>query len=201
MHNPLIVATACRHPDNLPRLLQSFNPPRTIDLEWHILVDANTVDQQEWEPKIAELVSVVTKFKVVVTFEHYDDNPGHFAKNILLNRALNRAFLIHSVFYFCILDDDNILYPSFLPVIESYIERFPEKCHVYVCHPYMDEHVNAVQYTVYSKLIGGTRFMRDDAHAEDTFINQIFHMHSKKFKFVYWLIPYLDWRPGAKPSL
>lgn len=213
MYNPLIVATPCKHPDNLPYLLQSFNPSIFFGLEWHILVDANTVNRQEWEPKIAKLVSGITRFRTAVTFEYHDD-PRHSAKNILLNRALTRAFSIYAGFYFCILKDTNILHPSFLPVIENYTNRFPEKCYVYGCHlctvpgqtMYTEHRVvmpadlnvidltqlSTAQYTVHSKFIGNTRFTRDDACSEGMFISEIFDKHEEDFKFLPQVLAYND---------
>jgi hypothetical protein len=174
------------------------------------VVDANVVNQQEWEPKIAKLVSNVDKFTVSVVFEYHENL--QYYENALRNVTINMAFNKYPGFYFCILDDDNILYPSFLPVIENYIERFPEKCYVYACHhynetgpaPWMEKHVlmsagpqfvrptqiDAAQYTVHSKLIGDIRFIREDACADGTFINQIFNRHSEEFKFIYQPLSY-----------
>jgi hypothetical protein len=210
MHDTLIVHTACSRPQNLPYLLQSFNLSKATNLEWYITVDANIVNQQEWEPKIAKLMSNVDKFTVSVTFEPHENGPH--CENILRNIAIDRAFNKYPGFYFCILDDDNILHPSFLPVIENYIERFPEKGYVYACHhynevgpaPWMEKHVlmsagpqfvrptqiDSAQYTVHSKLIEDIRFIPDDTCADGIFINQIFNKHIEEFKFIYQPLSY-----------
>ena len=216
MSDPLVIHTSCSRPENLPHLAQSFNVPSGLDVRWYISLDTRRVNVSEVEAGIEKLKQVLSGVDVVTIHEEREEIPCPW--NLMRNRLLDR--LEGSSFYFYMLDDDNILHPSFLMSVVPYLSKNTKglifsSIYDWEPHPYpwrtkyviqlarpeftRPTQIDTAQYIVHSDIIGSTRFIENDYCSDGIFIQTIFNSHPDSFVFLPQVLVYYNSLNPMKP--